>query len=175
MLFELFSQPGLASSVGQNYDLVSSVVHFASEQAPREDAGAWLLCVQAPQPSHVPRFLSMNPPQGQSSERVHPCRFNRLVQDPGFAVALGRRNQVRSSHTTIRCSFAEADARCLQELISPKKTAALTVLMEQAQGDIADEAASLMYTLERVIAEDDFRKSHERAMQNRSRRKPHPA
>mmetsp|Transcript_5814 Transcript_5814/g.13939 ORF Transcript_5814/g.13939 Transcript_5814/m.13939 type:complete len:155 (-) Transcript_5814:139-603(-) len=154
MLFELFSQPGLASSVGQNYDLVSSVVHFASEQAPREDAGAWLLCVQAPQPSHVPRFLSMNPPQGQSSERVHPCRFNRLVQDPGFAVALGRRNQ---------------------ELISPKKTAALTVLMEQAQGDIADEAASLMYTLERVIAEDDFRKSHERAMQNRSRRKPHPA
>mmetsp|Transcript_5813 Transcript_5813/g.13937 ORF Transcript_5813/g.13937 Transcript_5813/m.13937 type:complete len:97 (-) Transcript_5813:139-429(-) len=85
---------------------------------------------------------------------LNQAMFNRLVQDPGFAVALGRRNQ---------------------ELISPKKTAALTVLMEQAQGDIADEAASLMYTLERVIAEDDFRKSHERAMQNRSRRKPHPA
>mmetsp|Transcript_64324 Transcript_64324/g.134212 ORF Transcript_64324/g.134212 Transcript_64324/m.134212 type:complete len:166 (-) Transcript_64324:173-670(-) len=129
-LFELFSQPALASSV---LDRITASVQLQD---------ALVRCIlQASQ--HLGKMLEY----GYCACRLlNQTMFDRLVQEPAFAVALGRRNQ---------------------KLISPKKTAALTVLMEQAQGCISDEAASLMYTLERTIAEDDFRISHEKAMQNR--------
>jgi hypothetical protein len=66
------------------------------------------------------------------------------------------------------CFAVELARRHEQGLMVPKRTAALTVLMEQAQdAAVADEAASLMYTLERVVAEDDFRRAHEKAMRHR--------
>eukprot|EP00802_Teleaulax_amphioxeia_P003379 Tamp_03382.p2 GENE.Tamp_03382~~Tamp_03382.p2 ORF type:complete len:182 (-),score=29.51 Tamp_03382:3209-3754(-) len=61
--------------------------------------------------------------------------------------------------------LSAAIGRRCQDLIYPKATCVLTVLMQQTvDANLSQEAAGLMYSVERVVAEADFASRHARRL-----------